>query len=139
MFTPPSPYTQVLDRHCRPDGRAVLAITSAVPPERVTGALREAFALQPGMHQIDVELDGVLIGATSVHRLAERDDADRGPIEVGAGDGATLPGASAHWQLLAYGCPHPGCDHTRYALIDTDDTDLPPCPRAGHGRLRRHP
>jgi hypothetical protein len=104
-----------------PDGFAVL--DAAV-------ALEELFSSDSALEHVAVVVGSVVVGGTSRAHVLLSAEQERA---VGDGDGATLPGYSSQYELLAFVCRV--CGRVTYRL-HLDPREVPVCPD-GHGALER--
>src|SRR5690606_21584734 len=111
------------------DRTALLDLPPATPPGEGAAMLEELFATHGELQRVRLSVGGTVVGVCTREFLRELGaETYRG---VGDGDGATLPGESARYRLLTYGCAV--CPHLTYR-VHIDERDTPRCPD-GHGEL----
>lgn len=122
-------YEILVDRDVVVDGVPRLELPDGVAALDAAAALEKLFDSDSGLDHVAVVVGSVVVGGTSrAHVLLPE-----GERAVGDGDGATLPGYSSQYALLAFVCGV--CERVTYRL-HLDPREEPVCPD-GHGALDR--
>ena len=93
--------------------------------------LRELFDRHPGVDRILIIIDKERAGVAA-RTQADRDAGSAGDgessLNLGASDGATLPGLSGQFRLITFACPRSGCPE-KVLRSFYDNRRIPACSR----------
>lgn len=135
MSGPESPYRFLLGRGSAPTPVTVVLRDGVDRPtaDDLAALLRAVFDADPDLVAVGLRVGHAVAGVVGRARIRLLTERQRAAQD---GDGATLPGRSRRYRLLAFRCDTDECAAVEWHVMTPDEP--PPCPH-GHGALRYDP